>query len=324
MGTARKTAGIPRERVVELYRRMVTARLFDQAAEDLFGKGRLPSSIHTCIGEEAVPVGVCGVLKDDDYVLTTHRGHGWFVGKGAPVDRMMAELLGRSTGLCKGKSGSMHFVWPEKGLLGSNGIVGAGPPIAVGIGMAIKYRKKDQVVVVQFGDGASSEGSVHEAMNMAAVWKLPVIFALENNGYAISVSSRCVISVEHLAVRAAGYGMPGETVDGMDVVAVVAATEKAVKRARRGDGPTLLEFDTYRYHGHSRGDPMHGPYRTKEEVESWMAKDALKLILERGLVTAEEAADIEQGARAAIALAIEYAESSPEPAPEEALEDIWA
>jgi len=324
VAASNKTGELSKARAIELYRKMFLCRHFDIMGEKMYSTGLLPASIHTCIGQEAIPVGFCENLRDDDYVYTAHRSHGWFISKGAPPEKMMAELLGRRTGLCKGKAGSVHFCWAEKGLLGSQGIASQSATIAVGTAMATKYRKKDQVTVVELGDGGAAEGAVHEGMNMAAIWKLPVIFAVENNLYAVSVAFEKASAVKDIAVRAAGYNMPGEVVDGMDVMAVSEAAKRAVERARRGDGPTLLELKTYRYHGHSRGDPYWGVYRSKEEVESWMARDCLMNVAAKAGLTDSEVAEIEQEVKTMMDEVVEYAKGSPVAAPEDALDDLYA
>jgi TPP-dependent pyruvate/acetoin dehydrogenase alpha subunit len=243
--------------------------------------------------------------------------------RGADLKAMMAELFGRATGLCKGKGGSMHIVDVKRGMLGAMGIVGAGMPIAAGVGLAIKMQKTGQVCVCFFGDNASNGGPFHEAHNVSSLWKLPVVFVCENNLYGISVSVKKSTSVEDIAVRAKGYNMPGVVVDGMDVLAVYRAAKEAVERARGGEGPSLLECKTYRFLGHSRGDPPYGPYRTKEELDSWKKRDPRLLLIKQGELSPEEVERIDKEVAEAIEEAIRYAEASPQPDIKVALEDVY-
>jgi len=320
------TLNITKDTLVYMFRTMVEIRLFEEKVFDLYAQNLVPGTIHLYAGEEAVAVGVCSNLRKDDYITSTHRGHGHCIAKGADLKRTMAEILGKKTGYCKGKGGSMHIADFSIGMLGATAVVGAGIPIAVGAGLSIALRKTDQVVACFFGEGASNQGTFHEGINMAAIWQLPVIFVCENNLYAMGTRQSRVMLIENIADRAAAYGIPGVVVDGNDVLAVYEATRKAVERARRGGGPTLIECKTYRHKGHSRVDPAR--YRPKEEVEEWLAKDPIKRFKERllqeAVLTAEEIKKIEADVAAEIEEAVRFAMESPYPTPEEALEDVYA
>ncbi len=316
-------SSVSRELLLHMYRRMILIRRFEERMYELYTQGKIVGTIHPYIGQEASAVGVAEALRKDDYVTSTHRGHGHTLAKGLSPDRMMAELLGRATGYCGGKGGSMHVADVAAGILGANGIVGAGLPIAVGAGMSSKLRKQDRVSVAFFGDGGANAGAAHEAMNLAAIWKLPVVFVCENNLYSLSASFSKVSSVEDLSIRAAGYGMPGVSVDGMDVVAVHEAASTAVARARSGAGPSFIVNRTYRFMGHSRGDPNHGVYRSKEEWESWKKRDPLTLAAQRlGLSEDEQKALLDEG-RNEINKAAEFALNSPWPDASTAYTDIY-
>jgi len=309
-----------------MYRKMLEIRFFEEKVFDLYAQNLVPGTIHLYLGEEAVAVGVCSVLRKDDYITSTHRGHGHCIAKGAELKRTMAEILGKKTGYCKGKGGSMHIADFSIGMLGATAVVGAGLPIAVGAGLSAKLRKTDQVVACFFGEGASNQGTFHESINMASTWKLPVIFVCENNLYAMGTRQSRVMTIENVADRAVAYGIPGVVVDGNDVLAVYEATQKAVERARKGEGPTLIECKTYRHKGHSRVDPAK--YRPKEEVEEWLAKDPIKRfkekLLQTNTLTESEIQQIEKEVSDEIEEAVKFAMESPYPAPEEALEDIYA
>lgn len=309
-----------------MYKRMLEIRFFEEKVFDLYAQNLVPGTIHLYLGEEAVAVGVCSLLKKDDYITSTHRGHGHCIAKGAELKRTMAEILGKKTGYCKGKGGSMHIADFKIGMLGATAVVGAGLPIAVGAGLSAKLRKTDQVVACFFGEGASNQGTFHESINMASIWKLPVIFVCENNLYAMGTRQSRVMAIENVADRAVAYGIPGVVVDGNDVLAVYEATEKAVERARKGEGPTLIECKTYRHKGHSRVDPAK--YRPKEEVEEWLAKDPIKRfkekLLQTNTLTESEIQQIEKEVSDEIEEAVKFAMGSPYPAPEEALEDVYA
>ena len=316
---------IEKERALLIYRNMNRIRSFEQKALSLFEANKLRGSVHLYIGEEAVAATVCSNLRDEDYIASTHRGHGHCIAKGARLDRAMAELMGKATGYCKGRSGSMHIADFTKGNLGANAIVGGGIPIAVGAGLASKMQKNGRVSVSFFGDGASNEGTFHESLNLASVWKLPVIFVCENNMYGISVPTWQSTSVKDISVRGMGYNMPGITVDGNDVEAIDAAFKQAYDRAIAGEGPTLIECKTYRWLGHWTGDPQ--VYRAREEVEEWKQKCPIKRyrekLLAQGLATAEELDAIEQAAVKEADEAAEFAINSPEPDPETLLDDVF-
>jgi len=308
-----------------LYRTMVTIRKFETLAGELFAAGKIPGFIHLSIGQEASSVGVCSVLRPDDYIATTHRGHGHVIAKGGDLKKMIAELIGRKTGYCKGKGGSMHIADFSLGILGANGVVGGGFPIIIGAGLSIKLRHTDQVAVCFFGDGASNRGTFHEAMNMASIWKLPILFVCENNCYASTTPTSYACSVTNIAARAAGYNIPGVTVDGNDILAVREAAGKAVDRARRGEGPTLLENKTYRRRGHFEGDPQK--YRTRAEVAEWEKNDPLlrfaSVLKKKKLLTGEMEKEIQKQVDGELKDAVAFAEQSEWPNPEEALEDMF-
>lgn len=304
---------------------MKRIREFETKAAELFAEGRIPGFVHLYIGEEAVATGVCANLKDSDYITSTHRGHGHIIAKGGDLKYMFAELFGRETGYCKGKGGSMHIADADRGILGANGIVGAGHNIAVGAGLSAKYRDTDQVCVCFFGDGSTNQGTFHEALNMASIWKLPVIFVCENNLYGISMHQSRHQAIQDVADRAVAYNMPGVVVDGNDVLAVYEAAKEAVDRARNGQGPTLIECKTYRHRGHFEGDPT--VYRDEEEVKEWLQKDPIprlvEFMLDNNVVTEEEIKKIDEEIAAEIEEAIKFAEESPFPPVEAAVEDIY-
>jgi pyruvate dehydrogenase E1 component alpha subunit len=305
---------------------MLEIRFFEEKVFDLYAQNLVPGTIHLYLGEEAVAVGVCSALRKDDYITSTHRGHGHCIAKGADLKRTMAEILGKKTGYCKGKGGSMHIADFSIGMLGATAVVGAGLPIAVGAGLSVKLRGTDQVVACFFGEGASNQGTFHESINIASTWKLPVIFVCENNLYAMGTRQSRVMNIENIVDRAVAYGIPGVVVDGNDVLAVYEATQKAVERTRKGEGPTLIECKTYRHKGHSRVDPAK--YRPKEEVEKWLAKDPIKRfkekLLQTNTLTESEIQQIEKEVSDEIEEAVKFAMESPYPAPEEALEDVYA
>ena len=314
------------ETLLSLYRAMVTIRKFETLAGEMFAAGKIPGFIHLSIGQEASSVGVCSVLRPDDYITTTHRGHGHVIAKGADLKKMFAELMGRKTGYCKGKGGSMHIADFSIGILGANGVVAGGFPIAVGAGLSIKLRRTDQVVACFFGDGASNRGTFHEALNMAAIWKLPILFVCENNCYASTTRTSYACSVVEIASRAKGYNIPGVTVDGNDILAVRQAAVQAVTRARKGEGPTLLENKTYRRRGHFEGDPQK--YRNQAEVaECERKKDPLlrftTLLKKKKILTNELEKEIQERAETELKEAVKFAEESEFPKPEEALEDMF-
>jgi TPP-dependent pyruvate/acetoin dehydrogenase alpha subunit len=313
--------------LIGLYERMLLIRRFEERVADLFAKGKLPGFVHLYIGQEAVAVGVCSVLRDEDFITSTHRGHGHTIAKGGDVSRMMAELYGRSTGYCKGKGGSMHITDMSVGMLGANGIVAGGIPIAVGAAYgAAKIRETDQVAVAFFGDGASNEGPFHEACNMAAAWSLPVVFACENNLYGVGTRLGRVSASEDVVARASAYGMPGVTVDGNDVVAVREAATEAVARARAGQGPTLLECKTWRHKGHFEGENPN--YWDEDERQRWLTQDPIQKyatkLIDAGIVTQGELDELDGVIQGRIDAAVNFAETSPDPAPEDALVDVFA
>ena len=318
---------LPAQDQLEIYRKMVTIRQFETLAGQLHADQKLPGFIHLSIGQEASAAGVCSCLRADDYLTTTHRGHGHMIAKGADLNKMVAELFGKRGGYCKGKGGSMHIADFDLGILGANGVVAGGLPIVAGAGFSIKLRRTDQVAVCFFGDGAANRGPVHEVMNLAAVWKLPVIFIVENNQYASTTPFEQALAIETISVRAAAYGMPGTAVDGNDVLAVWSATQAAVERARSGGGPTLLENKTYRLRGHFEGDPQK--YRTPAEVDQWQAQNDPvdrfeRTLVQTGVLSAETRQKIKEDVAQRLEAAVAFAEESPHPEPAEALDDLWA
>ena len=318
-------AEISKDKLLWIYERMQLIREFEERVRTLFAEGKLPGFVHLYAGEEAIAVGVCAHLTDNDYITSTHRGHGHCIAKGVDVNSMMAELFGKATGACKGKGGSMHIADVSKGMLGANGIVGGGGPLACGAGLTARVLGTDQVSVCFFGDGAAEQGTMHESMNLASIWKLPVIFVCENNGFAESTPVEYHASVKDIADRAVAYNMPGITVDGTDVFAVYEAAGEAIARARRGEGPTLIECKAFRYYGHFEGDPL--TYYTDEMRAEFRARDPIdrfrKQVLERNLLSAQEMDAIDARVRQAIDDAIAFAEQSPMPAPEELLADVY-
>lgn len=298
-------------------RKMLLIRRFEEGAEEAYMRGLIHGTMHLSIGQEASAVGATMPLTDADYITSTHRGHGHCIGKGAEVKRMFAEFFGKEDGYCRGRGGSMHIADPSRGNLGANGIVGGGIPIAVGAALSMKKQGKDSVVVSFFGDGANNEGAFHEALNMASIWKLPVVFVCENNKYGMSTSTERSTSVKNVAERAAAYSMPGVIVDGNRFADVATAAFEATERARRGEGPTLIESKTYRIRGHSRSD--RNRYRTKEEIEAWQGRDPITLfeneLSEFGLISRDEIAAIRADVEREIAAAIEFAKESPSPSP---------
>ena len=317
---------LDRDTLISLYKTMTTIRHFEERGIPETGQRQMSASVHSSAGQEAVPNGICAHLSIEDYIGSTHRGHGHCIAKGVDPKQMMAELFGRATGNNKGKGGSMHIADMSKGMLGTNGVVAASVPLAVGAALTSKLRNLGRVAVAFFGDGAANQGILHECMNLASVWKLPVIFCCENNGYAESTPVEYGLSVANVADRAAGYDMPGVHVDGMDVFAVYEAAEQAVARAKAGEGPSLLECRTYRFYGHTVFDnPLS--YRSKEEEEHWRARDPLKLFRETvapaGLVSSEELDQLDQEAEDLMEDAIKFADDSPMPDPIEIYDDVY-
>jgi pyruvate dehydrogenase E1 component alpha subunit len=311
---------------VELLRTMQRIRRFEERAEELYLGGELPGFIHLSIGQEACAAGACLALRRDDFITSTHRGHGHCLAKGASMDRMMAELYAKVTGACKGKGGSMHIADFSVGMLGANGVVGGGANLAVGATIAARLRGSDQIAVCFFGDGASNRGPVHEAMNLAAVWNLPVIFFCENNQYASTTSVKTVMKIENIADRAAGYGMPGVVIDGNDVVAVYSTVSEWAERARKGGGPVLIEAKTYRMRGHFVGDPQ--VYRDAAEVQAQRANDPIerqvrRLVSERVLDN-DTLKELKIEVEEELATAVQFGRESPLPEPEAALDDLYA
>lgn len=309
-----------------MYAGMLRVRLFEERARELFANGRIPGFLHVSIGQEAVAVGVSAALRADDYVLSTHRGHGHLIAKGGSLRGLMAELYGKATGLCHGKGGTMHIADVSVGYLGANGVLASGCVVAPGVGLSIKHRKSTQVVVTFFGDGAANRGPFHEGVNLAALWKLPVVFVCENNRWASSTAHSLSTAGGSIAARAAGYGIPGESVDGNDVLAVYDTVARAVERGRRGEGPSLIEAHTIRWVGHFEGDGQ--AYRGKEEVAEGRRTDPIarleRHLMERRLLDSAHAARIREGVKAEVDDAVEYAEASPLPEPQDALTDLFA
>jgi TPP-dependent pyruvate/acetoin dehydrogenase alpha subunit len=310
----------------EMYAAMLRVRLFEERARELFQNGRIPGFLHTSVGQEAVAVGVAAVLRRDDYVLSTHRGHGHLIAKGGSLRGLMAELYGKADGICHGKGGTMHIADVSVGYLGANGVLASGCVVAPGVGMSIKHRKSGQVVVTFFGDGAANRGPFHEGVNLAALWNLPVIFVCENNRWASSTAHAVSTAGGSIAARARGYGIPGESVDGNDVLAVYDAVARAAERARRGEGPSLIEAHTIRWVGHFEGDSQ--AYRGKEEVAEGRRRDPIarleRLLAERRVLDAAGGARVREGVAAEIDDAVAHAEASPLPRPEDALTDLFA
>lgn len=317
---------LPAERLTEMYRKMVLIRRFEDRLYGLFLQGLVPSTLHQYQGQEAVAAGVCATLRLNDVVFSTHRPVGHAIAKGVSVESIAGELWGKATGCVSGKGGQMHLADVSVGFLPSNAIVGANIPIAVGAAMGFSMRGLDRVAVSFFGDGASNIGAFHEGLNLAAVRQAPVIFICENNQYAASTHISLTTKIKNIADRAAAYGMPGRVVDGMDALAVYESAQEAVERARAGGGPTLLEYKTYRYMGHSRGDP--GNYRSREELEQWRGRDPIPLFRQRLIDTfgmEEEALiAVEERCQAEVEAAIQAAQAAPEPAPEKLYQSVYA
>jgi TPP-dependent pyruvate/acetoin dehydrogenase alpha subunit len=308
-----------------IYERMRLIRAFEDRAAEQFAAGQIPGFVHLYAGEEAIAVGVCAALADADLITSTHRGHGHCIAKGVDVKAMMAELYGKATGACNGKGGSMHIADVDKGMLGANGIVGAGGPLACGSGLMAKVKGTDQVTICFFGDGAAEQGTMHESMNLASIWKLPIVFVCENNGFAQTTPSHYHCAAADIADRATAYNMPGFAVDGTDLFAVYEAATEAIARARRGDGPTLIECKAFRYYGHFQGDNLS--YYTDADRASQQARDPIekfrKRVLERGLLTEQELAAVDAWAKESLDGAVKFAEESPYPTPEQVYTDVY-
>lgn len=317
---------VEKETLLKWYKKMLHTRFFESQVDAFFAKGMIHGTTHLSIGQEAFAIGSTGALREDDLITSTHRGHGECIGKDADVNLMMAELMGKSNGYCKGKGGSMHIADLEKGNLGANGVVGGGFAIAAGAALTQQMKKTGKVVLCYFGDGASNEGSFHEALNLASIWKLPVVFMCTNNKYGMSMSTERSMNVETVASRAAAYGMPGVTVPGNDVLKVYEATLEAVERARKGEGPSIVEGLTYRWLGHSKSDANR--YRTKEEIEEWKTKCPIKAfekyLMENKVATREELDAITAAAKEDIARAVEFAQAGSYPGIETLEEDVYA
>lgn len=315
-----------KEKLIPLYKQMWLIRYFEEKVDEFFAKGMIHGTTHLAVGQEATAVGSCAVLNEDDMITSTHRGHGHCIAKGAEVNRMMAELFGRTTGYCKGKGGSMHIADVSKGNLGANGIVGGGFSIATGAALTSKMKNQGKVVLCYFGDGASNEGSFHEAVNLASIWKLPVIFFCENNQYGMSGPVKEMVNIENIAQRAGAYGIPGHVVEGNDVFDVMNIVQKAVDFARNGGGPTIIEAKTYRWKGHSKSDAKK--YRTREEEKEWREKDPIarykEQLIAKGFFSEEEAESLRKEAKQEIEDSVEFAKNSPEPGLETLMEDIYA
>ena len=316
------------EQFVEMYRRMARIRYFEENVVEMVASGEIPGAAHTSIGQEGEIVGACTALRSDDYMVGNHRSHGHPIGKGAQLKGLMAELLGKRTGVNRGKSGSMHLADFSIGSVGETSILGSGIPVAAGAALGAKMQGSDRVCLCFFGDGASNEGAVHEGLNLAAVWKLPVIYLCENNGYAVTVPAEKTVSVRDIAERAKAYDIPGVTVDGQDAIAVYEVVSEAVKRARAGEGPSLIEAKTYRYRHHAEGPLFDSlQYRAEEELMRWKGRDPLDILrtrlIDNGILTQNDAEQIEQHAREEVQSAITLARESAYPDPEEAFEGLY-
>jgi len=321
-----KQKELDKEQLIEMFRIMSKIRAFEEKADQLFALGKVHGTMHLSIGMEATATGAIFALRPDDYITSTHRGHGHCIAKGGDPKRMMAEFMGKETGYCRGRGGSMHIADVDSGNLGATGVVGGGIPTAVGAALGIKLSGSSQVVLCFFGDGASNMGIFHESLNMAAIWALPVVFVCENNQYAMSMPVAQAFPIANIAERATSYAMPGTVVDGNDVLAIYAEAAEAVDRARAGKGPSLIECKTYRWKGHSKSDQER--YRTREEVAAWKKKDPIvhfaAYLVRKDILSAEEAQAIRKEQQALIEEALAFAESSPEPRVEEIMEGVYA
>ena len=316
---------IEKDKLIDMFTKMVYIRAFEEKSIQQAMEGEISGHIHVCIGQEATAVGVMAALEPSDRILGTHRGHGQCIAKGSDVKYMMAELFGRKTGYCKGKGGSLHIANVDVGMLGANGIVGGGLPIACGSALTSKIKGTSEVTVSFFGDGAANQGTFHESLNLASIWNLPVVFVCENNLYAQSTSQRFHMNVEDVSARASGYNIPGVTADGMDVLAVYEVAKAAVDSARKGEGPTLIEYKTYRYHGHYIGDPGAG-YRTDEELNQWKERDPIKSFRKTLLdenIPEDELDAIVKRAEEDVDEAIQFSKDSPYPDVEETFTDVY-
>lgn len=321
-----QTTNLSLEQLISLYEQMLLIRYFEEEVQRNMEKGLFHGTTHLCVGQEATAVGVCSVLEQGDKITSTHRGHGHSIAMGADINKMMAELFGKVTGYCKGKGGSLHIADVDYGNLGSNGIVGGGIPIAVGAALTAQMKKTNHVIICFFGDGATNEGSFHEALNIAAIWQLPVVFVCENNEYGMSSPIKKMTNINDLSRRADSYGFPGVTIDGNDLLKVVEETNIAVDRARCGNGPTLIEAKTYRYSGHSKSDKQ--VYRSTEEVMKQKTKDPImrfeKLLLQVKAVDDKELMNMKQRTLDKVKAATEFALQSEEPSRDELFTDVYA
>jgi TPP-dependent pyruvate/acetoin dehydrogenase alpha subunit len=311
--------------LLDLYSQMALIRAFETRVAELYRDGEIPGFVHTSLGQEAVAVGVCAALRDDDYVATTHRGHGHVLAKGADLEGMMSELFAKATGLCGGKGGSMHIADPARGILGANAIIGASMPLATGAGLSSKLLGQGRIAVAFFGDGAVNQGTFHESLNLAAIWDLPVVFVCENNQYSEFTDSRTMTRVPVVAERAAAYGVHAGTADGNDVEGVLAVAQDAVARCRSGHGPALVEFETYRWHGHYEGDQQ--PYKPDAEAKLWQGRDPLvaasTTLVERGKATDESLAAVRAECDERVAAAVDAARLAPEPEAQEVFAHVF-
>ncbi|WP_420645082.1 thiamine pyrophosphate-dependent dehydrogenase E1 component subunit alpha [Candidatus Leptofilum sp.] len=319
-------SGLTAEQLTDALHKMHQIRFFEEKAESLYVLGKIHGTMHLSIGQEASAVGACLALRSDDYILSTHRGHGHCIGKGAEPRLMMAEFFGKEIGYCRGRGGSMHIADVAGGNLGANGIVGGGIPLSTGVGLSLQMQKKENVCLTFFGDGAANEGAFHESLNLAAIWKLPVVYVCENNQYAMSMPVEKAFPVAQISKRAVAYDIPGVTVDGNDLFAVYEAVKTAVTRARSGEGPSLIESVTYRWRGHSKSDRQR--YRTRDEVKAWQAKDPIKRLAqqlaEAGLATKSELAELEAAAKQSIEESVAFAEAADDPDPATILDGVYA
>jgi len=315
-----------KEMLVRMYKRMKITRILEEQLKVKHSEGLIRGPVHLCLGQEAVGVGACEVLNDDDYVTSTHRGHAHFIGKGLDLKKMVAEMMGKETGFCKGKASHMLIADVNKGMVGGCGIVGGGIPIAVGYGLAFKMQKSKRVAVSFFGDGASNQGTFHEALNMAAIWKTNTVFVAENNLYGLTVPAKKHLSVKDIADRAKAYGIPGVVVDGNDVLAVYEVVNQAVERARNGEGPSIVEAKTYRILGFSTGDK--GGYQPEEEIAEWTKKDAIerfkKYLIKKEILTGKEVENLDNEAVNEVEEAIKFAVDSPYPEKKSAFTGVYA
>ena len=317
---------LPREKLAWMLQKMCEVRYFEEKAEELYIRGLVHGTMHLSIGQEASAVGSASALRPDDLIIHHHRGHGHTIAKGADITLMMAEFLGKEPGYCRGRGGSMHIADIPGGNLGATGVVGSGIPTAVGIALALQMHRSNQVLLCFFGDGAANLGEFHESLNMASIWKLPVVFICENNQYGMSMSVRRSMNIEHISTRAVSYGIPGETVDGNDVLAVYQMVKAAVEYARSGKGPVLVENVTYRWRGHSKSD--RNLYRTPEEIESWKQQCPIlrfkQVLMDAGVMNSEQVEAIDREARATVDCAAEEALTFPEPSPENMEDEVYA